>query len=196
MRIIGGIAKKKKLISPISSVRPTSDRIKETLFNLLGDIKETIFLDLFAGTGNIGIEAISRGASSAYFVEKSSGLCNIIKKNLRATAFEQKGTVLNREVKKSLFHLFRKKDIFFNTIFADPPYEKGMVKKLFSFIELNLLTEDGYFVLQHSLREKPDLEPVRVIKIGDTLLSFFDNKKSMKESTKKTAELRYLTKEG
>ncbi len=177
MRIIGGIAKKKKLISSASSVRPTSDRIKETLFNLLGDIKETNFLDLFAGTGNIGIEAISRGASFAYFVEKSSGLCNIIKENLRATAFEQKGTVLQKEVNKNLLHLFRKKDIFFNTIFADPPYEKGMVKKLFDLIELELLTEHGCFVLQHSLREKSELKPDRVIKIGDTLLSFFEREK-------------------
>ena len=106
MRIIGGTAKKKKLLSRTDIVRPTSDIIKETLFNLVGDIEGAYFLDLFAGTGNVGIEALSRGAASVIFVEKSYELCRIINKNLKITEFVGRGKVVKKEVKRNLFKSF------------------------------------------------------------------------------------------
>lgn len=174
MRVIGGKAKNKKLISGYDNVRPTSDRIKETLFNLLGNIKGTYFLDLFAGTGNIGIEAISRGTASVCFVEKSFNLCKTIKENLRLTCFEQKGRVFNKEVNKNLFSFFKNKCFIFDVIFADPPYEKGIVKKIFDIIDFDIVPKDGIFVLQHSVREKVNNKAIREVQIGDTLLSFYE----------------------
>ena len=174
MRVIGGVAKRKKLVSCKGSVRPTTDRIKETLFNLLGDIEGKHFLDLFAGTGSIGIEAASRGASSVYFVEKSYSLCKIIKENLILTGFKQKGNVFQKELKKNLFKTFKDKGICFDIIFADPPYEKGIVKELFNIIDFDIIEEGGFFVLQHSIREKGVISPKREVKIGDTLLSFYE----------------------
>lgn len=176
MRIIGGIAKKRKLISPKESARPTSDRIKETLFDVLGNIEGKTFLDLFAGTGNVGIEAISRGAFLVYFVEKSHRICKLIKKNLKLTGFERKAKVLEKEVTKNLFKVFKGRGSIFDIVFADPPYEKGIVKKIFNNFDFGILTEDGIFVLQHSVREETDDRAKRVVRIGDTLLSFFERK--------------------
>ena len=174
MRVIGGTAKNKKLISGYDTVRPTSDRIKETLFNVLENIQGTYFLDLFSGTGNIGIEAISRGAASVCFVEKSFNLCKTIKENLRLTGFEQKGRVFKREVNKNLFSFFKNRCFVFDIIFADPPYEKGTVRKIFDIIDFDIVPKDGIFVLQHSVREKVNNRAKREIQIGDTLLSFYE----------------------
>ncbi|TET17859.1 MAG: 16S rRNA (guanine(966)-N(2))-methyltransferase RsmD [Candidatus Cloacimonadota bacterium] len=176
MRVIGGSAKKQKLITGYETVRPTSDTIKETLFNLLGDLKQTYFLDLFAGTGNIGIEALSRGAASAIFVEKSVSLCKIIRQNLKLTHFDEKSSVLRREVTKSLFENFLDKCFIFDIVFADPPYEKGMIKKLFECFDNSIISNDGVLIVQHSIREKPLRKPSRELKIGDTNLSFFESK--------------------
>jgi 16S rRNA (guanine966-N2)-methyltransferase len=177
MRIIGGLAKKKKLISIKGTIRPTSDRIKETLFNLLNDIEGSIFLDLFAGTGNIGIEALSRGASRVFFVEKSTSLCNIILENLRITNFEDRATILRKDVFQDLFTFLKKKDLSFHTIFADPPYERGMVKRVFKIFDPLILKRNGIFALQHSIREYPQLESARTVKIGDTAISLFEASK-------------------
>lgn len=174
MRIIGGTAKKRKLLSRSDIVRPTSDRIKETLFNILGDIKEAYFLDLYAGTGNIGIEALSRGASHTFFVENSFDLCKIIKENLQITGFRQNGRVLKRKVTKNLFNTFLNKCLIFDVVFADPPYEEGIIKDLFRCIDFNIVAKDGLFVVQHSIRETPRFRARRTIKIGDTVLSFYD----------------------
>lgn len=174
MRIIGGLAKKKKLISIEGAVRPTSDRIKETLFNLLGNMKDKTFLDLFAGTGNIGIEALSRGATSAFFVEKSDSLCNIIQKNLRITNFENSAIILRKDVFKNMFTFLKSKNLSFHIVFADPPYEMGMVKKIFEKFDVHILKKNGIFALQHSKRESPEPESTRSVKIGDTNISLFE----------------------
>jgi 16S rRNA (guanine966-N2)-methyltransferase len=177
MRIIGGTAKKKKLLSRTDVVRPTSDIIKETLFNLLGDLEGSYFLDLYAGTGNVGIEALSRGAASVIFVEKSYELCRIIHKNLKITDFVQRGKVVKKEVKKSIFKSFLNKCLIFDVIFADPPYEKGIVKHLLKCFDFNLLAKDGLFVIQHSTREYPKIKSTKAVTVGDSVLSVFEKAK-------------------
>jgi len=174
MRIIGGDAKRKRLISYNDIARPTASRIKETLFNLVGNVKGLYFLDLYAGTGNIGIEAISRGAEAVCFVEKAPELCKIIRKNLKTTGFEERGRIFRHQVTGSLFKLFKKKLFIFDIVFADPPYESGQISRLMNCIDFSIIDREGIFVVQHSVREKIKKRANRVVKIGDTLLSIFE----------------------
>jgi len=174
MRIISGIAKKRKLISFKGSARPTSDRIKETLFNVLGDIEGMSFLDLFAGTGSVGIEALSRGASKVYFIEKSKKMSRIITRNIISAGFLENSKIITTEVGKKLFKQLKEENIGFDIIFADPPYDKNFTTRFFKIIELSILSQNGILILQHSEREKPDTLPKRDIKIGDSVLSFYE----------------------
>lgn len=176
MRVIGGSAKKRKLVSGYDAVRPTSDTIKETLFNLLGDLRGAYFLDLFAGTGSVGIEALSRGAESCIFVERSNDLSKVIKENIRITGFQEKGHVLRKDVNKKLFQDFLDKCFIFDVVFADPPYEKGMIKQFFDTIDMSIIANGGILVVQHSVREKTKWKPYKETKIGDTVLSLFERK--------------------
>ncbi len=176
MRVIGGSAKKRKLVAGYDAVRPTSDTIKETLFNLLGDLRGAYFLDLYAGTGSVGIEALSRGAESCIFVEKSFELSRVIKENLKITEFQEKSHVLRKDINKKLFQTFLDKCFIFDVVFADPPYEKGMIKKFFDTIDVSVIANGGLLVVQHSMREKTKWKPFRETKIGDTVLSLFERK--------------------
>jgi 16S rRNA (guanine966-N2)-methyltransferase len=176
MRVIGGSAKKRKLVSGYDAVRPTSDAIKETLFNLLGDLRGTYFLDLYAGTGSVGIEALSRGAESCIFVEKSRDLSKVIRENIKITGFQEKGHVVRKDVDKKLFRTFLDKCFVFDVVFADPPYEKGMIKHLFEIIDMSIIAVGGILVVQHSIRENTKWKPSRETKTGDTVLSLFERK--------------------
>lgn len=106
MRIIAGIARGRKLISPgakggENEIRPTSDRAREALFNILGnDVCGARVLDLFAGTGALGLEALSRGADSALFIDKSQSAIGMINKNIQLTGFSDKVTILKRDLSK------------------------------------------------------------------------------------------------
>lgn len=176
MRVIGGSAKKRKLVSGYDAVRPTSDVIKETLFNLLGDLRGSYFLDLYAGTGSVGIEALSRGAESCIFVERSHELSKVIRENIKITGFLEKGHIVRKEVNKALFQSFLDKCFIFDVVFADPPYEKGMIKQFFDTIDMSIIANGGLLVLQHSVREKTKWKPYREAKVGDTILSLFERK--------------------
>jgi 16S rRNA (guanine966-N2)-methyltransferase len=176
MRVIGGSAKKKKLVSGYDAVRPTSDTTKETLFNLLGDLRGSYFLDLYAGTGSVGIEALSRGADSCIFVERSRDLSRIIRQNIKITGFQGKGHVVKKDVNKELFQTLLDKCLIFDVVFADPPYEKGMLKLFFEIMDVSVIANGGLLVVQHSMREKTAWKPSREVKIGDTVLSLFERK--------------------
>ncbi len=135
MRVIAGKARR-ILLKTVDSIntRPTTDRIKETLFNMLNnDLYDTVFLDLFSGSGGIGIEALSRGAKKAYFVENNRQASDCIKQNLAATHFEKEGILLNTDVLSSLSRL-ETENVMFDYIFMDPPYnneiEKEVLKEL------------------------------------------------------------------
>ena len=132
MRITGGRAKGRLLASLKGwSIRPTSDRVREAIFNLIGqDTAGFQVLDLFAGTGCLGIEALSRGALQALFIDNSPQSIKVIKKNLARCGFESVGSILKRDLTKGLpwkHPLMREK---FDLIFIDPPYEKGMIPPL------------------------------------------------------------------
>ena len=132
MRITGGQAKGRLLASLRGwKIRPTSDRVREAVFNLIGqDVSGFKVLDLFAGTGCLGIEALSRGAARVLFVDNSIQSIKLIKKNLALCGYESLGSVLKGDLSKGLprkHPLLKKK---FDLIFLDPPYEKRMIPSL------------------------------------------------------------------
>lgn len=138
MRIISGLARGKKLSEPSgSSIRPTSDMVKEAVFNIIQfDIEGKSVLDLFGGTGQLGIEALSRGAKSAVIVDESTEAINLIKKNLM-TAGLPSGTVVKANALKYL-----EGEDKFDIIFLDPPYKSrllaGALQKIIEFDKLNV----------------------------------------------------------
>ena len=130
MRVIAGSARSLKLktLEGIET-RPTTDRIKETLFNMISpQMYDCIFLDLFAGSGGIGIEALSRGAKEAVFVEKNPKAMECVKENLKFTRLEKKGLTLTKDVMNALYQLEGEK--VFDFVFMDPPYNMGFEKRV------------------------------------------------------------------
>ncbi len=125
MRVISGLCKGRKLVKlKGSQIRPTSDRIREAVFNILGQkVKKANVLDLFAGTGALGIEALSRGACHVTFVDLS---CDIIHQNLKLCRFEKKARVINYDIIEN-HRLEILKNNRFDLVFIDPPYGKGYI---------------------------------------------------------------------
>ena len=179
MRVIGGDAKGKHLYSPKkSNLRPTSDGINESLFNILHTLSGKSFLDLFAGSGNVGVEALSRGAAKVVFIEKNAVMANAIKRNIRELGFADKCEVLVTWVEKGMRQLQRNGDSF-DFLFADPPYEKGFIREIFKCLgEGNVISKNGVLIIQHSKREDVlgqymgNFVLIDQRRYGDTLLSF------------------------
>ena len=150
MRVIAGKAKSLPLKTlEGDQTRPTTDRIKETLFNLLQpELPGCRFLDLFAGSGAIGIEALSRGASRAVFVEKNPRAVSIIRENLRFTHLEKEAEVLKMDAAASLAFLYERGESF-DLIFLDPPYRAGAEEAvLLSLSRYPVLREEGSVVIE------------------------------------------------
>jgi 16S rRNA (guanine966-N2)-methyltransferase len=179
MRIISGTCKGKKLL-PLRSqgIRPTSDRVKESTFNILcGKIDGKHVLDLFAGTGNLGIEALSRGAVRAVFVEKEKSFVDLIKKNLYHCGFDERFYIITGEVERAVRLLHRKGEVF-DLIFMDPPYGRGYVQKTLEILHAQPLHhKDSILVIEHDRREtlSESMEGwtlARKRQFGDTVVSF------------------------
>jgi 16S rRNA (guanine966-N2)-methyltransferase len=179
MRIIAGKAKGRRLVSPRGKkVRPTADRVKESLFNVLGPRwKGVRVLDLFSGTGNLGLEAISRGAQEVVFVEKSRTALEALRTNISICGFETKCAVLAMPVSQALARV-RQRGESFELILADPPYGKAWVAKTIREILANgVLAPGGIIVMEHAPRESPppamgELVILNQRAYGDTLVSF------------------------
>ena len=130
MRIISGRLKGRKLKSVRGArTRPTADRVRESLFNILGpeSVRDAVVLDLFAGTGALGIEALSRGAARAVFVEKAQPAVTVLKSNLAACELTQTARVIQWDILKNL-NCLKHCEKPFTLVFLDPPYDRGMVK--------------------------------------------------------------------
>jgi 16S rRNA (guanine(966)-N(2))-methyltransferase RsmD len=183
MRIIGGIASGKRIHTLKGcSIRPTSDKIKESIFNMICPLEGQAFLDLFAGTGSIGLEALSRGAWPVIFVEKNIRLTEAIKKNIYECGLEDKNyEILSVDVQAAIRRLSQKK-IKFELLFADPPYEDGFIHSTLQCLgNSTVLSDESLVILQHSYREalNKELTHFQLIdqrKYGDTLLSFLRRK--------------------
>ena len=152
MRVISGIAARRKLYAPEGrEVRPTTDRIKETLFNILAPvIYEADFLDLFSGSGGIGIEALSRGAASTVFVDNSSHAIGCIKKNLELTKLDRNSEVLRMDVNAAISRMYSQGKQF-DIIFLDPPYNREMEKDTIKTLDrYPILKPDGMIIAEAS----------------------------------------------
>ncbi|CAN5396698.1 16S rRNA (guanine(966)-N(2))-methyltransferase RsmD [soil metagenome] len=182
MRVISGIYGGRVLKSPADDkTRPTSDRLRETLFNVLAPRidEETRFLDLCAGTGAVGIEALSRGAAFVTFVDKSKKSCALIEENLDKLCVDETNTdILGLEAEN-----FSGREHWqgWDIAFFDPPYESDYSLVLHEFgYNKTLLNEDGLLVVEHHTKKQvPDevgsIRRWRVLKQGETSLSFYEN---------------------
>ncbi len=151
MRVIAGEARRLKLVTPEGNdTRPTQDRIKETLFNMLqNDVPGAVFIDVFAGSGGIGIEALSRGAKKAYFIENNIKAIKCINQNLQTTRFEDRATVLKSDVLVGLKNIKEKEA---DLIFVDPPYESGLYERTFELLSrLPYVTEYTMLIAECNL---------------------------------------------
>jgi 16S rRNA (guanine966-N2)-methyltransferase len=183
MRIIAGKYRGRKLKSPPSlQTRPTSDRLRETLFNILAPrIEGARFLDLCAGTGAVGIEALSRGAVHITFVDQSRKMCALIEANLEALKIDEgEVEVVTAEAGKFLGRHAKKRARPFDLIFFDPPYAADY-EDVLNYVGKHaalLLTQDGLVVVEHQKKRElaPKfgcLERYRVVKQGDSVLSLY-----------------------
>jgi 16S rRNA (guanine(966)-N(2))-methyltransferase RsmD len=183
LRIIAGLYRGRQLKSPPSlEVRPTSDRLRETLFNILAPlISDTRFLDLCAGSGAVGIEALSRSAAHASFVDRSRKICGLIESNLDLCRIPEDQTeVFNSEAKDFLHKAIERKMTPWDIVYFDPPYQDDYLRVL-NFLGAHtdeLLASDGRVIVEHYHKNQlPDilggLERTRIVKQGDASMSFY-----------------------
>lgn len=181
MRIVAGKNKGNILKSPKDlSVRPTSEKVREALFDILGaSVRETYFLDLFAGTGAVGIEALSRGARKVIFIEKELKCIKIIKENLEKTGNSQNAIIYKIDFLSGL-KLVAKKNYLLDYIFLDPPYSRELVNiSLLEIAKLPILKKNSLVIAQHYKKEKVmenlnNLSLHNQRRYGECYLSFYD----------------------
>ena len=155
MRVISGTARGLKLKAPEGmNTRPTTDRIKESLFNIIApDLYDICFADLFAGSGAIGIEALSRGARKAYFSDTSRESIGVINDNLSRARLGDRAAVMCCDCIRALERI-RADGEKIDIAFLDPPYNKGLaVTVLESIVRLDLLADDGYIIVEQAAQE-------------------------------------------
>lgn len=180
MRIITGSAKGKRLKAPGGlGTRPTSDRVKESLFSIVQPfLREARILDLFAGTGNLGLEALSRGAANALFVDRSPECVRIIRDNAAFTALLPRAEIWRAPALDALARCVREGRQF-DILFCDPPYNQGWPAQVLRFVDEHpALLPEGLLILEHSRHEIPPdelrhLELRRQEQYGETLISFY-----------------------
>jgi 16S rRNA (guanine966-N2)-methyltransferase len=185
MRVIAGTYRSRPLRSlPGLDLRPTADRLRETLFNVLtaGNptaLEGSVWIDLYAGTGAVGIEALSRGAAKVYFVESSDKATELIRKNLQSLGITSGFEVLKDDAVRSLRNLQARK-IIADFVYIDPPYcmEAAYTQTLTALAGSSLLKPEGIVIAEHDKRVDPgeelgQLRRSRHLKQGDSALSFY-----------------------
>ena len=154
MRVIAGIYRHRKLIYPEDDkgIRPTKDRVREALFSILGDLYNKSFLDLYAGCGSIGIEAISRGAKFSTFVDNNEKSVSFVRKNIVSLGIEGQTEIIKGE---DLFALntFKNQGRYFDIIYLDPPYESDLYNSSLEYIFNNDLVINGGIVAIEANKE-------------------------------------------
>jgi len=167
MRVTGGLERGRKIFAP-KDIRPTLEKVREAIFSMI-DVKDKSFIDLFAGSGMIGIEALSRGASEVVFVEKSRRHTNYIKRNLENLLYNNY-KILNGDAFKVCTWLKREFDI----VFIDPPYNKGIISKI--LLNISLIINNESVVIAEHYKNEPILpknfQIVKEKKYGDTVITF------------------------
>ncbi len=168
MRIIAGDFKGRRLYTPKDSkIRPTTDKVKESIFSMTAaHLEDAVVIDLFSGTGNLGLEALSRGAVRCYFGDKSRDSMDLTRQNIAHCRQKDRAVTILGDYEYVLKRIPEKADL----IFLDPPYKEGLIQNCFQLIsELSLLSEDGIIVAEHGSKEP----------LGDSIVDF----KKIKEKT-------------
>jgi 16S rRNA (guanine(966)-N(2))-methyltransferase RsmD len=197
MRVIAGKYRSRRLIAPRGlETRPTSDRLRETLFNVVAaQVPGSVWLDLFAGTGAVGIEALSRGARAAYFVESSSRAVGVIRANLAALLIAEGATIVEREAAAAL-PVLAAQQVTCDFCFLDPPYRqtRDYEQVLTILSQSTLLKPGGLVIAEHDKHLDPPesvgrLHRRRKLRQGDAVLSFYSREPAQEqETTKDTKE--------
>lgn len=179
MRIIAGAAKGRIIKAPKTGLRPLSDQAREALFNILALlVGDSTFLDLFAGSGAVGLEALSRGARMAFFVERERKMVEAIRRNLDALSFNDRAEVFSLDVLSAL-KIFQKKGAKFDIIFLGAPYgSPDLINALEQIGGASILNLRGVVIAEHRAKTElapkvGSLEKVRVERYGDTVFSFY-----------------------
>ncbi|NLN04334.1 MAG: 16S rRNA (guanine(966)-N(2))-methyltransferase RsmD [Clostridiaceae bacterium] len=183
VRVIAGAAKGRKLKTIDSDdTRPTLDRVKEAMFSiLLPWIDEATVVDVFAGNGSLGIEALSRGAEYAHFNDMSRQCCRVVKENLRTTGFDDRASVHNLDYSRFI-QLLHRMDVKADIILLDPPYGKEMIKNCLEVMTEHDICNDGCIVLaEHAKNDELDesigcFEKNKTKHYGKTSLTLFTRK--------------------
>jgi 16S rRNA (guanine(966)-N(2))-methyltransferase RsmD len=182
LRIIAGEAKGRKILSPQGrNTRPTSDRVKESLFNILGqEIPGSNVLDLYAGTGNLGLEAISRGASFCLFIDNDRDSIKTVEYNVKLLKYEEHCEVHNNDAVQAL-NIIGKRNMKFDVIFLDPPYHKNIIPKVVDAVaRYGIMSDECIIAAEHDIK---DVIPEKILNLslvkrfiyGNTVLSFYRN---------------------
>jgi 16S rRNA (guanine(966)-N(2))-methyltransferase RsmD len=185
MRIISGTARGTKLYTlEGDNTRPTLDRVKEALFSKINiELQDAIILDLFSGSGALGLESLSRGAKKAYFCDSSYKAIKIINQNIEKTRMQDKANVISKDFMQALEY-FKVQGLKFDIVFLDPPYKTDYNIKAVDFIlKNNILTEDGKIIIETDIEkeiltelEKFSLDVYDVKKYGRVTLIFIRRK--------------------
>ena len=182
LRVISGNLKGRKLYTlPGKDIRPTSDRLRESIFNILSSrVSDAVFLDLFAGTGALGIEALSRGARFGVFIDKYNHAFDVIKKNIRLCSLDTKSKIIKWDIGKNLNCLIPVQHMF-DMVFMDPPYHQNMVDKALNhLLQSQKLMNNACVIIEHSPLESilvnvSGLKAVDQRKYGKSVVSFLQH---------------------
>lgn len=179
MRIIAGSARGMKLKTPRGKdVRPTSDRVREALFSIVSHrLEKAVFLDLYAGSGAVGIEALSRGAGKAVFIDHERENLLLIKENLTRAGLSGKARVIKDDADKALFRLSRE-NFKAGLIYLDPPYRfTAMPELIQKLLDLRIAAQDSLIIVEHSYHNylwADQFKEARQKRYGDTCLTFIE----------------------
>lgn len=173
MRIISGTARGTKLFTLEGlDTRPTLDRVKEPLFNIINfDLEDAVVLDLFAGSGALGLEAISRGAKKVFLCEKNRNAANIVEKNIEKTKFQDQAILIRNDFEKAISFIEQLNEKI-DVVFIDPPYKTDLIKKsLEKILNSDILNDDFIIIAETD-------EPERILKDINILnINVFDTRK-------------------
>ena len=186
MRIISGSARGRKILSPVGiGTRPTLDRIKESIFNIIQNkVRNAVVVDMFSGTGSLGLEAASRGATQCYLIDMGDTTFDMLQKNVDNLKFDDKCTCLKGDTYKYM-QQFADEKIVFDLIFIDPPYAKDMIPPAIEIISANrLLRKDGLIICKIDSSEEvyegnDTINLTDLRKYGNTTVLFYKYKEAI-----------------
>ncbi|MEZ2656578.1 16S rRNA (guanine(966)-N(2))-methyltransferase RsmD [Aneurinibacillus aneurinilyticus] len=182
MRVVAGSKKGHPLQAvPGKGTRPTVDKVKESIFNMIGPYFDGgLVLDLYAGTGGLGIEALSRGAEKCIFVDANRKAIGIVQQNLSSTEMNEKAEVYRNDANRAL-NALKKRELMFNIVFLDPPYaEQKIESQIAIMVDHGLLAPNAMIVAEHDVKDElcnqiGSVDKIREVTYGQTMITVYRN---------------------